>query len=131
MIEAQQLQVASSRGYHNAQTKGRAIKSIYPRNRPSVSIAAESITFEGKRRSLCCRMRHRQACLRNVSICNTLTATAVCPRTPHAPHNKKRETVKSFSFRTRSRDRTGTDITVHRILSPACLPIPPFEQHLL
>src|SRR6056300_1439003 len=23
------------------------------------------------------------------------------------------------------RDRTGTDITVHRILSPACLPIPP------
>lgn len=31
-------------------------------------------------------------------------------------------------FRTRSRDRTGTAITGHRILSPACLPIPPSEQ---
>ena len=31
---------------------------------------------------------------------------------------------------TRSRDRTGTAITGHRILSPACLPIPPFEQPL-
>lgn len=33
MIEARQLQVASSRGYLKAQTLGRAIKSIYPRNR--------------------------------------------------------------------------------------------------
>ena len=31
-------------------------------------------------------------------------------------------------FRTRSRDRTGTAITGHRILSPACLPIPPSGQ---
>ncbi len=31
-------------------------------------------------------------------------------------------------LRTRSRGRTGTDITVHRILSPACLPIPPSGQ---
>lgn len=29
---------------------------------------------------------------------------------------------------TRSRDRTGTAITGHRILSPACLPIPPSGQ---
>ena len=31
-------------------------------------------------------------------------------------------------FRTRNRGRTGTGITAHRILSPACLPIPPSEQ---
>ena len=30
-------------------------------------------------------------------------------------------------FRTRNRGRTGTGITAHRILSPACLPIPPSE----
>ena len=35
-----------------------------------------------------------------------------------------------YSLRTRSRGRTGTAITGHRILSPACLPIPPFEQPL-
>ena len=29
---------------------------------------------------------------------------------------------------TRNRGRTGTGITAHRILSPACLPIPPSEQ---
>ena len=28
---------------------------------------------------------------------------------------------------TRNRGRTGTGITAHRILSPACLPIPPSE----
>ena len=32
--------------------------------------------------------------------------------------------IKMFS--TGSRGRTGTAITGHRILSPACLPIPPF-----
>ena len=31
---------------------------------------------------------------------------------------------------TRSRDRTGTAITGHRILSPACLPIPPSGRSL-
>ena len=34
------------------------------------------------------------------------------------------------AFGTRSRGRTGTAITGHRILSPACLPIPPFERPL-
>ncbi len=32
------------------------------------------------------------------------------------------------SFRTRSGNRTRTGITAHRILSPACLPIPPSEH---
>jgi len=30
-----------------------------------------------------------------------------------------------YFFSTTGRDRTGTNIAVHRILSPACLPIPP------
>ncbi len=39
---------------------------------------------------------------------------------------KKREVPNELLFcSTRSRDRTGTAITGHRILSPACLPIPP------
>ena len=33
--------------------------------------------------------------------------------------------VKALFPCTRGRDRTGTNITAHRILSPACLPIPP------
>ena len=32
---------------------------------------------------------------------------------------------------TRNRGRTGTGITAHRILSPACLPIPPSEPYVL
>ena len=43
--------------------------------------------------------------------------------------NKKRETTK-VSPSTRNRGRTGTGISAHRILSPACLPIPPSEQSL-
>ena len=45
-------------------------------------------------------------------------------------HNNKEQAVDDVDglFRTRSRDRTGTAITGHRILSPACLPIPPSEQ---
>ena len=41
-------------------------------------------------------------------------------------------TIKSLAFlkSTRSRDRTGTAITGHRILSPACLPIPPSGRSL-
>lgn len=31
-------------------------------------------------------------------------------------------------YRTRSGDRTRTDIAAHGILSPACLPIPPSEH---
>lgn len=37
--------------------------------------------------------------------------------------------LNSF-YRTRSRDRTGTAIAGHRILSPACLPIPPSGRSL-
>ena len=33
-----------------------------------------------------------------------------------------------FSFGTRSGNRTRTAVAGHRILSPACLPIPPSEQ---
>ena len=43
---------------------------------------------------------------------------------------KKREAIKLL-FGTRNRGRTGTGITAHRILSPACLPIPPSEPHNL
>ena len=39
---------------------------------------------------------------------------------------KKRGTQIPLSG-TRNRGRTGTGITAHRILSPACLPIPPSE----
>ena len=44
--------------------------------------------------------------------------------------NAKALTNNALAFlkSTRSRDRTGTAITGHRILSPACLPIPPSEQ---
>ena len=44
--------------------------------------------------------------------------------------NAKALFVNALAFlkSTRSRDRTGTAITGHRILSPACLPIPPSEQ---
>ena len=41
--------------------------------------------------------------------------------------NEKREAITASLFRTRNRGRTGTGITAHRILSPACLPIPPSE----
>ena len=42
---------------------------------------------------------------------------------------KRKGEAKNLSFvGTRNRGRTGTDLSVHRILSPACLPIPPFEQ---
>ena len=37
----------------------------------------------------------------------------------------KKGRLIAYLFRTAGRGRTGTDITVHRILSPACLPIPP------
>ena len=40
---------------------------------------------------------------------------------------KKELQNESSLVGTRSRGRTGTAITGHRILSPACLPIPPFE----
>src|SRR5699024_5447018 len=43
---------------------------------------------------------------------------------PRAPGSER----AVFRIRTRSRDRTGTAIAGHRILSPACLPIPPFER---
>ena len=43
---------------------------------------------------------------------------------------KKREAEKPL-LGTRNRGRTGTGITAHRILSPACLPIPPSEPHYL
>ena len=39
-------------------------------------------------------------------------------------HKKEREATASPSS-TPSRNRTGTTFTGHRILSPACLPIPP------
>ncbi len=78
-----------------------------------------------------------------------------CPHNPHKPHiphkrlwsrshltnplqplvrprlrvQKKGVREIELLFSTRSRGRTGTAITGHRILSPACLPIPPFEQH--
>ena len=45
--------------------------------------------------------------------------------------DKNKKNPRNFSdLGTRSRGRTGTAITGHRILSPACLPIPPFEQPL-
>ena len=40
---------------------------------------------------------------------------------------RKKGVANSYSHSTRSRGRTGTGITAHRILSPACLPIPPSE----
>ena len=45
------------------------------------------------------------------------------------PTNKKQSEemrLHLLCFGTRNRGRTGTDLSVHRILSPACLPIPPF-----
>ena len=46
--------------------------------------------------------------------------------------NAKALTNNALAFlkSTRSRDRTGTAITGHRILSPACLPIPPSGRSL-
>ena len=41
----------------------------------------------------------------------------------------KKEKPQRFLSGTRNRGRTGTGITAHRILSPACLPIPPSEPH--
>ena len=41
---------------------------------------------------------------------------------------KKEKLKRLLFFCTRNRGRTGTGITAHRILSPACLPIPPSEQ---
>ena len=40
------------------------------------------------------------------------------------------DSYQGFFFGTRSRDRTGTAIAGHRILSPACLPIPPSGRSL-
>ena len=54
---------------------------------------------------------------------------------PRCGRDGKRRSAKALFINTlallkstRSRDRTGTAITGHRILSPACLPIPPSEQ---
>ena len=41
-------------------------------------------------------------------------------------HEKSRSV--DLLFRARDGTRTRTDIAVHRILSPACLPIPPLEH---
>ena len=48
---------------------------------------------------------------------------------PRLREKKRRSATTNLLCCTRSRGRTGTAITGHRILSPACLPIPPFEQH--
>ena len=42
-------------------------------------------------------------------------------------NNKKKRNFHSSLKCTRNRGRTGTGISAHRILSPACLPIPPSE----
>ncbi len=51
--------------------------------------------------------------------------SASLPKQRH--RNKKERNAKFLSLGTRNRGRTGTGITAHRILSPACLPIPPSE----
>ena len=57
------------------------------------------------------------------------------PRTKEAGHKRSREQKKPCTKKTvhggecaRDGNRTRTDISAHRILSPACLPIPPLEQ---
>ena len=68
-------------------------------------------------------------CLSNISYLSSPKMRTNCG---HAAQNKnpKQLVCKCLGFftGTRSRDRTGTAITGHRILSPACLPIPPSEQ---
>ena len=63
-----------------------------------------------------------QACLWKPHIPIVLSAK----QTSCTPQTKKREASKLL-LGTRNRGRTGTGITAHRILSPACLPIPPSE----
>ena len=64
------------------------------------------------------------ACINYISSLRSLQ------RRPLARYKQKREATKLLSG-TRNRGRTGTGITAHRILSPACLPIPPSEPHNL
>ena len=54
--------------------------------------------------------------------------SATPPQTVRPRLRVQKKDLRRGLFCTRSRGRTGTAITGHRILSPACLPIPPFEQ---
>ena len=70
-------------------------------------------------------------CLSNISYLSSPKMRTNCG---HAAQNKnpKQLVCKCLGFftGTRSRGRTGTAITGHRILSPACLPIPPSGRSL-
>ena len=55
-------------------------------------------------------------------------AQIICASLFHTQQTKKGLVKNESSASTRNRGRTGTGITAHRILSPACLPIPPSEQ---
>ena len=44
-------------------------------------------------------------------------------------HRKKKRSILRFSLTAGDRDRTGTGITTHGILSPGRLPVPP-RRHL-
>ena len=75
-----------------------------------------------------------RACWRRLTKTRTKKSRTKKPGTKK-PGSKKSGTKKPCTKKTvhgeecaRDGNRTRTDISAHRILSPACLPIPPLEQ---
>ena len=82
----------------------------------------------------CHKASSGRACWQRLTKTRTKKSRTKKPRTKK-PRTKKSGTKKPCTKKTvhgkecaRDGNRTRTDISAHRILSPACLPIPPLEQ---